>query len=273
MKLCVPLSDAFRSRQEVLLPLVDAVTFKQPGGEVFPSKELFLESSFNIADPDFPAKLDTAGILEALRSGKYVSFACDIGPNCRTERGYSPNGFPRALSISKAISDEEYLETAARNAEWLRAQFCGYVHAENLNYFPTGAYERVCEPDFVWQITEVAGIGLLLDLAHTLITAHHLGSKDVFSYLAQLPLDTVREIHISHPGFLKGVFEDLHEAPGDTEVSIVKKIIADGHQVKYLTVEYYGDARILCDIYRSIARDLNIKPGTSFNNGADHAHI
>ena len=256
VKLCVPVTDVFHSRRDVLLSIVDAVSFKKPSDEIYAGKAHFLECSYNIADVDFPAKLQQSGLLNALRSGKYESFAYDIGPNCETVRGYSPNGFPRALPTSQPISDEEYFERAAKNVEWLRDQYSGYIQVENLNYFPTGAYERVCEPEFICHITEAAGVGLLLDIGHAVVSAHYLGYDDAISYINGLPLHRVREVQISHAGILEGVFEDLHEAPGEAELSIVRKIIANGYDIEYLTVEYYRDPDILCDVYRSIKERL-----------------
>jgi len=258
MYLCVPVTDVFRSRSDTLLPIVNAVSFKYPSDEVFPGKAHFLECSYNIADVAFHAKLEQSGLLDALRSGKYESFACDIGPNCVTVRGYSPNGFPRATPTSPPILDEEYLERVAKNAEWLRSQYSGYIQVENLNYFPTGAYERVCEPDFVCQITEAAGVGLLLDIGHAVVSAHYLTYNDAISHIRDLPLHKVREIQLSRAGILEDVFEDLHEVPGEVELSIVREINSRGYNIEYLTVEYYRDADILCDVYHSVAHSLNI---------------
>ena len=258
MKLCVPVTDVFRSRKNILLGMVSAVSFKDPSDEIFISKAHFLECSYKIADQEFPNQLEKSGILQALDSGKYESFACDIGPNCERVVGSSPNGLPRAMpaSESEPISDEEYLERAARNAEWLRGHFTGYIQVENLNYFPTGAYERVCEPDFVHRIIESASIGLLLDIPHAVVSAHYLGYDNVTSYMEALPLGKVREIQLSRAGMLNGVFEDLHEAPGDAEIQIVNELIAGGHDIQYLTIEYYRDPDILCDAYSSLSHSL-----------------
>jgi uncharacterized protein (UPF0276 family) len=152
----------------------------------------------------------------------------------------------------------EYVDRAAANVKWLRSFFGGYIQAENLNYFPTGAYETVCEPDFIWRVTGVAGVGLLLDLAHAIISAHHLGYKEPWSYVESLPLDRVHEVHISHCSFQNGILEDLHEAPGEYELSLVKQIIEAGHKIQYLTVEYYRNADALCSAYSSIGRAFGI---------------
>lgn len=266
ISLCIPVTDVFRSRSEKLLPLVGAVSFKEPSSEVYIGKAHFLESGNNIADLELASKLKKSGFLEALQSGKYESFACDINAKCDYVSGYSPNGLPRAFPASPPITDEEYIERVVRNAEWLRSQYSGYIQLENLNYFPTGVYERVCEPEFICQITKLAGVGLLLDIGHAAVSAHYLGYDDVISYINCLPLDRVREVQVSRAGILGGVFEDLHEVPSEVELSIVKKIIASGYDIEYLTVEYYRDPDVLCDVYRSVVRNLNIEKNEVSSN-------
>jgi len=255
-KLCIPVSDLFRSHPEAFLSLVAAVSFKQPCGEVYPDKAQFLECSYNIADQDFEDKLIRSGLLEALQSGKYEAFACDIGPNCEWVSDRSSNGFPRSRPTSTPISDDEYWERAARNAAWLRSRYSGYVHLENLNYFPTGAYERVCEPDFITQLLEVTGLGLLLDIGHAVVSAHYLSYQNPMAYIQDLPLQKVREIQLSHAGMLNGVFEDLHEIPDAGDLALVDEILASNLAVEYLTIEYYSNRKVLYEFYRSMASGL-----------------
>jgi sugar phosphate isomerase/epimerase len=233
--------------------MVDAVSCREPSVEAFPGKNHFLECSFSIADPALDEKLRSSGILDALRSGKYERFACDINVKCGYVSRQSPNGLPWAYPNSELVSDDEYLERAARNARWLRREYSGYIHGENLNYFPTGAYERVCEPDFIRRVTEAANIGLLLDIAHAKISAHYMGYHDPMDYFFQLPLERVQELHVSRAGFLNGSLEDLHEAPEDFEFDAVNRIIGRAPNTIFLTVEYYRNPDILCDVFRRLA--------------------
>jgi uncharacterized protein len=256
LKLCIPVSDVFRSQENQLLPLVDAVSFKKPSPVKYGSKAHFLETSFNIGSADFSRQMEESRTLQALMSGKYESFACDIGPNCQTVRAYSSNGYPRALPHSEPLSDEVYLERVVENVQWLRQRYSGYIQVENLNYFPTGAYERVCEPVFVKKLIEKSGVGLLLDIGHAVVSAHYLGYSDLFSYLRQLPLHRVREVQLSRAGFRKDVFEDLHDAPGEDEWSLVQRIVGEGSDISYLTIEYYRNADKLCEVYNFIHQAL-----------------
>jgi hypothetical protein len=202
--------------------------------------------------------LARSGLLEALQSGKYSSFACDIGPNCEWVSDRSPNGYPRSRPISTPIPDEEYWERATRNAEWLRSQYSGHIHLENLNYFPTGAYERVCEPDFITKLLEFTDFGLLLDIGHAVVSAHYLPYESPMSYLHDLPLSRVREIQLSHAGMLNGVYEDLHEVPDRKDLEFTKVALDASPSIEFLTIEYYRDGNVLYDAYRTIASNFDV---------------
>ncbi len=80
---------------------------------------------------------------------------------------------------------------------------------ENLDYNPTGAYEYVCEADFIRQVVENTQTYLLLDLAHAQVTAAAFGMT-VRDYIRQLPLERVRQIHLNRPGWVEGRLVDSH---------------------------------------------------------------
>jgi uncharacterized protein (UPF0276 family) len=67
------------------------------------------------------------------------------------------------------------------------------------------------DPEVIREVCERAGAGLLLDLAHARIAAYHRG-EDVRAYVGGMPLERVREIHVSGPGASpeKGL-DDLHQ--------------------------------------------------------------
>lgn len=76
--------------------------------------------------------------------------------------------------------------SAVLGREQLFAAICGNVQAlaealpvplilENLDYCSGGAYEHICEPEFIRAVVEATGTGLLLDLAHARVSAARLG--------------------------------------------------------------------------------------------------
>lgn len=251
IRACVPVSDVFRRNQDAILPLVGAVSFKGPSDEEYPGKSHFLECSLGIADPLFAERLEAAGLLAALQSGRFVSFACDIGPACaEVEVAASPNGFPRYVPLSAPMDEAAYLALSKRNVEWLRRHFSGVVKVENLNYFPTGAYELVCAPAFIARAVRHLGIELLLDIGHLVVSAANLGIP-VDAYLDELPLEQMSEVQLSGARAIDGVWEDAHELPTVHDYAIATEV-AHRAAVQWLTIEYYKDDRLI-DEYRRLA--------------------
>lgn len=249
--LCVPVTDIFRRNQDKLLPLVDAVSFKEPTDDVFPDKEHMLECSVNVADPEFEQELENLGLLAALRSGRFTSFACDVGPAWAVvNHGRSPNGYPRYLPGIGSMTEEEYLEQAHQNVSFLRKQFSGKIKVENLNYFPTGAYELVCEPSFICRAIRYLDIELLLDIGHLAISVQNLAIK-LENYLNMLPMETVSEVQLSGSNYVNSILEDTHELPSKSDMETLNLIVSMS-KVKYLTIEYYKEDERLLEGYQSL---------------------
>jgi hypothetical protein len=256
IKLCVPETDIFRRNKNELLPLVSGLSFKNPNNEQYPGKELMLECSLNVGSPNFQSELINSGLLEALKSNRFTSFACDIGPAWETfiENGKSPNGYPRYLPGTNPLSDEKYLEFGRKNVTFIRDNFKGLIKVENLNYFDTGAYERVCEPEFISMIINELDIELLLDLGHLVICVENM-KIPLDSYLNDIPLNKISEIQISGSNIVNGILEDTHEIPNETDIEILDDVL---HRIqpKYLTLEYYKNDQALVKGYKYLEKWL-----------------
>ena len=74
--------------------------------------------------------------------------------------------------------------------------------------------------------------------------------------LGELPLDSVREIHLSHAGMRNEELEDLHDPPTAEELSVVRRLLLEGCNIRFLTVEYYRDSDVLVDTYRRIRDEM-----------------
>ena len=247
--LCVPLSEVFERQADKILPLVEAISFKDPSDALFPGKKCLLESSLNLLDPCFPEQV--APLLPALSEEKYCSFALDLGPNCISWiMGDSPNQFPRYLPASEPLEEGALGENMQKNVTFLRRHFSGPLKVENLNYFPTGAYERVCEPEVIARLIRDSGVELLLDLGHALISAHNLG-QEVEDYFSRLPLEWVKEVHLSRAGLVGGIWEDTHELPTRAEFELLDFIAARA-PVELVTLEYYREDEGVVRGYRDL---------------------
>lgn len=117
---------------------------------------------------------------------------------------------------------------------------------ENLDYCPEGAYEHVCDPDFISEVIEETGCGLLLDIGHLLVAASWLEVEPEVM-LRQLPLERVVEVHLSGPRPLDGNIgrlDDVHDVVGEREVRLLRTAL-ERAQPKAVVLEYRRDAAAL----------------------------
>jgi uncharacterized protein (UPF0276 family) len=63
------------------------------------------------------------------------------------------------------------------------------------------------EPDRIREIVDDTGCGLLLDISHARIAAHHMGLDD-HDYLDQLPIHNLKELHFTGLHNLDGYLQD-----------------------------------------------------------------
>ncbi|MBI4608253.1 MAG: DUF692 family protein, partial [Candidatus Rokubacteria bacterium] len=128
----------------------------------------------------------------------------------------------------------------------------GELGIENLYDVPTGAYEHVCEPEFITAFAEEFDLHLVVDIGHAVVSAYNL-RMPVRDYLFALPLARLREIQISRAGMTDGLARDAHECPGPEEFQLVEELLAqtDAPEV-YLTVEYYRDGPALMQAYQEL---------------------
>ena len=253
MPFCVPVSEVFRCCEASLLPLVDAVVYKDPTAvdSGYEDRVKMLESSLNLVAADFPEQAEASGFAAALQSDRFTSFSCDLGPFCRAyDVGRSANGYPRYLPAGAQMPAAEVAGRCRDNLAFLRGIFAGQVEVENLNYFPTGAYEGACEPERIAGLVRDWDLGLALDLGHAIISADHMGVA-IGDYLQRLPLERVRGIHLSGPRTIGGELEDAHDAPGEREYALLDFLLARTTD-PYLTVEHYADGDALVAAYRRL---------------------
>ena len=137
---------------------------------------------------------------------------------------------------SPALPCAELLANICRNVRALALAIPVPLILENLDYCPGGAYEHICEPAFLAAVLNETGAGLLLDLAHARVSAARLGLP-IETYLSQLPLDRVRQLHISGPRSRDGVLFDAHEALLDEDYTLLEWVLQRTRPLA-LTLEY-----------------------------------
>jgi len=138
---------------------------------------------------------------------------------------------PRDLVLERCIS----------RLEQLKSMLPVPILIENLDYNPTQAYEYVCEPDFIQEVLSETGTYLLFDLAHARVTAHAFGIS-VKDYIAQLPLEKIRQIHLNRPGLRDERLVDTHLALEEEDYVLFEEILSQC-QPWAVTLEYNRDTK------------------------------
>jgi uncharacterized protein (UPF0276 family) len=143
------------------------------------------------------------------------------------------------LATSPTLPREEVVQTIPATIRALAAALPVPLLLENLNYCPGGAYEYVCAPDFIAQILEDTDALLLLDIAHAQVSAEQLGLS-FEQYLGCLPLERVRQVHVSGTRPRNGMIFDAHEELLEDQYALLVTVLRRTSPA-VLTLEYQGD--------------------------------
>ncbi|MDR2443793.1 MAG: DUF692 family protein [Deltaproteobacteria bacterium] len=192
-------------------------------------------------------------------------FSFDLGPACALRKDIYP--------VSPVLSLDEILDISRANLKLVRRFFSGNLAAENYNYFPTGLYENICEPENISFLLDNLQIDLVLDLAHAAVTAHNLG-LNLESYLTGLPLNKVKEIHLSRPLIPdnpRALASDDHQCPRDGELNwliLALELLPQEARWPLVTIEYYKEQPELLNIMTKTRQILKryFEPGQKILN-------
>lgn len=151
-------------------------------------------------------------------------FSTGIGASAEPQGHTMPfwRGADKAALQTREQVTANIIRNARRLMEWLGMPLL----LENFNYHPTNAYEYICEPPFFSSLIHTIDCGVLLDLSHAQISAYNMGWDDPRRYLEALPLDRVREIHISHPEVRGDQMLDMHQPIQQRDVELLAWTLA-----------------------------------------------
>mgnify|MGYP001346331071 FL=1 len=242
MKLTLPISHLINTENYLLVPGVQALEFKKKQPVFDYSGPLFFHSGKGIIDEDFIDYFDN--LLPYLNENKFQHFSFDLGPatpKYKIEDYYY-------VTEEEVLTAEEISCISKERLNYVKKNFKGIVALENLNYFPTSAYSHVCEPDFFSKVVRDNDVYCILDIAHAMISAHNLGI-DWQDYFLQMPLERVKEIHLSTHGIVDGKWRDLHERPNDETLKVLQFIWEKLTSDAYLIIEFYKNFEDLVEIY------------------------
>jgi len=110
---------------------------------------------------------------------------------------------------------------------------------ENMPSFPTKKYAFETLVETISEILARTGADLLLDIAHARVVASVYG-LDVRQYLAGLPLEKTRQIHVSGPRAKGGVLYDAHEELEEEDYRLLAWVL-ERCEPEVVTLEYFRD--------------------------------
>ncbi len=99
------------------------------------------------------------------------------------------------------------------------------------------------DPRVTSEILAATGCDLLLDLAHARVGASQFGMPPV-EYLQLLPLEKVRQIHLSGPRPRSGYLYDAHQPLQEEDYALLEWALAHTHP-EVVTLEYFRDREAL----------------------------
>jgi uncharacterized protein len=152
------------------------------------------------------------------------------------------------LPVSSPLERNPLLERITSNLKLARDRCPVPLLVENLDYCPEGAYEHVCEPGFIREVVEEVDCGFLLDIGHLQVTSSWIGVEPL-DILSELPLDRVREIHVTSPRRIAGDgwqrMDDSHHHLLSRDYDLLGAVL-DRCEPAAVTLEYTRDVDKLC---------------------------
>jgi uncharacterized protein (UPF0276 family) len=245
MILTLPVGHLINGDNYHQIPSVKALEYRDTTPILDNKLESIFHSGYGIVQEEFLGYFES--IVDYLNENNIKMFSFDIGPaaeKIKTEDYYY-------IARSEVLSKDEIRKIIRQRLKFIREKFHGDIALENLNYFPTSAYSHVCESNFISDIVRDNEVYMVLDIAHAIITVNNM-EVDKYEYLASLPLNKVKEIHLSAPGVKDGKWRDFHEEPSLEVYEVLgfikKRLIGN----PYLVLEYYKSLSALREIYESL---------------------
>lgn len=217
------------------------------------AEDALLHTGYSLIDPAFGADID----FDKLSRHGVRRFSFDIGP-CY-EKVETVNA--QYVGIGEKLTPDEVLSRSRRNLEKVRARFptgCELA-IENLNYYPTGAYDGVCDAEFYNEACKAMNVGLVFDIAHARVSGPH-GGEPFDSFLEKIDFRLIREVHLSRPRLEPATdVRDAHDRPQADDFAILRDILARTPGPVDVAIEYYRDVGGIIGAYDDLAHHLGIQ--------------
>ncbi len=217
------------------------------------------DDMLNLGNAAFPDQFgDKFSQIIEMFDPEWISF--HLGFSC--QKLLSRGQFDFAIAQSEIIPEEVLRQRMLKNIAFVRKTYLkrGNIILENLDYNPrdkSGAYEHVCDPDFIDRILTAGQCGMLLDIGHANCSAQNMGYDKVMEFIFKLPLEKVVEIHMSGAGAKDGLAHDTHHPinrEGQPEVGYLEEILKSGRMTSLaaVTLETFEDIIPQLELLRNL---------------------
>lgn len=168
--------------------------------------------------------------------GEHLSFIAAEHPGMPADE-YAP-GEPYNIGYTVAPQNsQETIDQVLLSLALCQQSFSVPVLLENPPIYFLVPGSAISQAELISEVCRKSSAGVLVDLAHLLITCRTL-KEDPFAMLDALPLDRVREVHISGVDEDGEVNWDNHAAKApDIEFDLLECLLAKG-RVEAITLEY-----------------------------------
>lgn len=251
MRLVTPISHLFRDTEfgKSVALLSDGLEARPDIRGVASSGWPAKTTHIHFSDPSLDAHLSWDENQKAIILGAIKA----AGPETSVVSFHLSRDFPEAklsdsgryLPSGQALTMNEMRVNCGANMGWLRRAYAGRVFFENNNYFDSGAYEVVCNPHNIQTLISEFADGLLLDLAHGIVSADNLRTPRA-EYFEPLLDCEIGQVHLSAPSRTGQETLDSHGLPGPCFLAECEELLGLGRAYwPETTIEYYSDGENL----------------------------
>lgn len=195
-----------------------------------------LARTFAVTTHSLELSIGTLGVWDETYACQVVEFAIDVGARwfsdhlCFTRCGTTAMG-----ALTPLYRDRPTATLIAERAARLQADAGIPFLLENITaHLDLGG--EMSDPEFMTEIVEASGCGILLDLANLQINATNHGF-DPYEYLDALSLERVVEVHLAGGTIHGGVAYDTHSAVTPPEVWDLLEVVAQRAVIGAVIIE------------------------------------
>lgn len=193
----------------------------------------------NLANENLLARIEELGLKEKIEQTNPRWISLHLGWSSQEVEPGDVERYEQTADGSHVLDKSTLMETFVKNIEGIKKLFPGKeILLENLDWAPDrfthGADRFLEDPKFVRTVLEKTDTGMLLDLEHAYVTARNIG-LELSEYLKMLPLERVKEIHLSRPSSMRrsqrlkemGITPSKEDLENDILVDVHRSLVSD----------------------------------------------